>query len=575
MENLHNNLCQKYSWYDRWHGFSASHHFHWGAFVAVALFLTTSIVTGIMKVQAETAAVPQYIGVEYYVDPKTGNDDFEGRSPEAPWKTLDNIVSNNFQPGDKIYLKAGEIYRQTLQVNSSGALANPIYLSSYGKGAPPVVSALDTLSDWIHDSGNKYSRRVSEMPNAIYQDGKLLKYELKYEDLNAPGEWYYNGLDQVLVWTTDNLSPSEHEIAAAVRSSALHIVGQSFVTVSGIDFVGSNTTSATDGGAALIKNSSYITLRNSTVSSAGAFGLSLIKTSNARIENNLFEKNGQEVPIDLGSAVYGQDNVNAMLIKNTIRGNSTNGMKLNGLVGGSVFGNDIENNIGSGMVIIRPAATFIQQNNIRNNGTENSGYFGLVFKDSLGGNEVTQNLITGQLGSGGLHALGAQDTKIYSNLLYGNQLNGAVIESSFNLWFTDNTIYGLGGGISQYGLVLRQNRELQVYNNNVFDALQYAVVSESSQEDLKMDYNNLVGRKAVALWGEKTYENLDQLSQVSGTDKHSLSIDPKFTSIFEKDFSLLSDSPLVNAGFPTPAKVDFDGKIVPVGTAIDIGAFEQ
>ena len=56
----------------------------------------------------------------YYVDATNGNDSNLETSQSDPWKTIAKVNSSNFQPGDNILFKRGEIWREKLIVQSLG-----------------------------------------------------------------------------------------------------------------------------------------------------------------------------------------------------------------------------------------------------------------------------------------------------------------------------------------------------------------------------------------------------------------------------------------------------------------------
>lgn len=109
------------------------------------LFATTVFFVGlVMSVGIANAA-------HYYVSSSTG-DDFGAGTMSDPWKTLTRAAEQEYQPGDVIYLKGGDIWEESFQPKSSG---NPdisipdgkwndegfITLTSYGCKKRPVIAA--------------------------------------------------------------------------------------------------------------------------------------------------------------------------------------------------------------------------------------------------------------------------------------------------------------------------------------------------------------------------------------------------------------------------------------------------
>jgi len=56
----------------------------------------------------------------YYVDATNGNDSNNGISGLTPWKTIAKVNASNFNPGDQILFKRGEVWREQLIVPSTG-----------------------------------------------------------------------------------------------------------------------------------------------------------------------------------------------------------------------------------------------------------------------------------------------------------------------------------------------------------------------------------------------------------------------------------------------------------------------
>lgn len=90
----------------------------------------TEIVHSDVYIPGET-----YTGTAYYVSSSEGNDDNSGTSPDSPWKTVWKLTVTDFQPGDAIFFKRGDLWRACLESNSTG-----ITYSAYGEGPKPVFT---------------------------------------------------------------------------------------------------------------------------------------------------------------------------------------------------------------------------------------------------------------------------------------------------------------------------------------------------------------------------------------------------------------------------------------------------
>lgn len=79
----------------------------------------------------------------FFVDATGGNDESDGKSPDAAWQSLDRVNSELFQPGDSICFTAGETWRGQLAPQGSGTDGSPIVIAQYGEGQRPRIDAGD------------------------------------------------------------------------------------------------------------------------------------------------------------------------------------------------------------------------------------------------------------------------------------------------------------------------------------------------------------------------------------------------------------------------------------------------
>lgn len=78
----------------------------------------------------------------YYIDASTGDDMNNGLSPDQPWASLQQVNSQKFVAGDQILFKSGTSYNGQLIPHGRGTRKHPIVISSYGKGAKPIINGL-------------------------------------------------------------------------------------------------------------------------------------------------------------------------------------------------------------------------------------------------------------------------------------------------------------------------------------------------------------------------------------------------------------------------------------------------
>lgn len=78
-------------------------------------------------------------GPAWYVDSERGDDTHDGRSAERAWRTLEQVNSHTFQPGDRLLFRSGCTWQGQLRPQGSGSEGKPICIGSYGPGERPVI----------------------------------------------------------------------------------------------------------------------------------------------------------------------------------------------------------------------------------------------------------------------------------------------------------------------------------------------------------------------------------------------------------------------------------------------------
>jgi hypothetical protein len=79
-------------------------------------------------------------GTAYYVDSVDGDDDNDGLSEKAPWRTLAHVNGREFLPGDAILLKRGTQWQEGLAPKGSGTAEQWITIGAYAEGPRPYVN---------------------------------------------------------------------------------------------------------------------------------------------------------------------------------------------------------------------------------------------------------------------------------------------------------------------------------------------------------------------------------------------------------------------------------------------------
>ena len=178
----------------------------------------------------------------YFVDFSNGNDNNNGLTAQDAWKTLGKIESTNFQPGDVIALKSGEIWHEDLYLtSSSGSAGNPITITSYGSGAKPIISVMEEQNlSWTNVGSNIWrSSTVSNHPSRISIDGTERLCAAMYSELGASvpdlAKWHYES-GQLYIYSSD--SPANHTIEFSTTGTAVYLQNVDNLTLSNIEVIG-------------------------------------------------------------------------------------------------------------------------------------------------------------------------------------------------------------------------------------------------------------------------------------------------------------------------------------------------
>ncbi|NVN92340.1 MAG: hypothetical protein HXX11_17305, partial [Desulfuromonadales bacterium] len=105
----------------------------------------------------------------YFVSSSDGADSNTGLSSVSPFKTIAKVNALALQPGDRVLLKCGDVWRaEMLVITKSGTAADPITFGSYPGGCTnkPIVSGAQSISGWTAYGSNIYYADLSAGANA-------------------------------------------------------------------------------------------------------------------------------------------------------------------------------------------------------------------------------------------------------------------------------------------------------------------------------------------------------------------------------------------------------------------------
>ncbi|GAI10084.1 unnamed protein product, partial [marine sediment metagenome] len=177
-------------------------------------------------------------GATYYIDATNGNVSNTGLSPEYPWKTIAQVNSKSFSPGDSILFKKGETWRETLTVPSSGSADNVITFGAYGTGAKPIISGSNLIkAGWSKDSQNIWKSTVTTQPTIVYFNGERGTLVAAKANITSEFKWFWAS-NVLYVWAPSGITPSAYYINPGIeagdRNQAIRTNDKSYVIVDGI-----------------------------------------------------------------------------------------------------------------------------------------------------------------------------------------------------------------------------------------------------------------------------------------------------------------------------------------------------
>lgn len=122
--------------------------------------------------------LPIALGATNYYVKAGGSDIATGTSDATAWATISKVNSEwsagTFAPADTIFLRRGDLFSETIIVTESGVAGSPIVISAYGNGEKPIITGLETISEWTSAGGGIYYSEISveSAPNMVLINGE-------------------------------------------------------------------------------------------------------------------------------------------------------------------------------------------------------------------------------------------------------------------------------------------------------------------------------------------------------------------------------------------------------------------
>jgi len=135
------------------------------AAVAVAV-LTLALGGGVVRGQST-----------YYVRPG-GDDQRDGKSPVAAWRTVGRVNAQALGAGDRVLFERAGEWRERLVPARGGATGRPVVFGAYGGGAKPKFWGSDVLEKggFRPDAGGAFRVGVAAVVHAVLVDHRFLRH---------------------------------------------------------------------------------------------------------------------------------------------------------------------------------------------------------------------------------------------------------------------------------------------------------------------------------------------------------------------------------------------------------------
>ena len=215
--------------------------------------------------------LPPGANTVYYVDPLTGNDAADGRSPERAWKTWAPFAVNG-RPGSALLLKRGCAFALPLPI-IGGAPGAPVCYGAYGSGQNPLLQSdmtrLSRPECWVHEGGAVWrsTMDLGDVANLVTDD-RCGNMRYSIQELRHPGEWFQDGsgAGPVRLYSDGNPANAWHSIEVIPAGNGIMLQGSAHSHISIQDLhihkVGTH-------GIQLFDGPSHVTIRRCELSLCG------------------------------------------------------------------------------------------------------------------------------------------------------------------------------------------------------------------------------------------------------------------------------------------------------------------
>ena len=175
----------------------------------------------------------------YYVS-NQGNDQNEGRSPQAAWASLARVSRASLQPGDKVLFHRGHVWRGQL-VPQSGDETSRITYAAYAEGEKPLLLGSISKSkpeDWTDEGNSIWSAGglPIDVGNIIFGNEETCGVKKwRRSDLRQDNDYWYDRVThKVKLRSAVNPARRYARIECAMDRHGIDESGRHYVTYEGL-----------------------------------------------------------------------------------------------------------------------------------------------------------------------------------------------------------------------------------------------------------------------------------------------------------------------------------------------------
>jgi hypothetical protein len=522
-------------------------------------------------------------GATYYVSSSAGDDSHTG-SAESPWSTLAKVATARLSPGDQVLLRRGDTWRETLNLNSSGAQSAPIAVGAYGEGANPRILGSESrsgLQAWIQAEPGIWFTQTAWNPKSLFHDGSGGANRPARTALVSDWDWLYDPQARGIYVRLD-VNPGQFAVEVS-RRPGIGWAGTSHITISDLEIAyadfGIAMYGAADwtiqrvfihdiavdaihgnGGAkhgtiqdCVLENWNWHGFGTAPGSSEAfmGYGIHILNTTSSGNDGWIVQRNRLTLDkvrsgVDSTAIAVDAGGFASLISGNRITGNAATEM--------------------GGIMFWRPQGSGAVQ--ISGNRIESVGAMGINVSEfsafSFNGTVTIERNIV--LNAGGRDSLDQEALRVWTS-------NTALVSVRGNL------VAGTPAGKYEHpGIRVRQSRAI-VSDNTIWGTDVGISIERGSTDVIAVNNISSGNRKAAVAvdsnsWCTEYNNDWDGATPGWRADASSFSADPGFLDSVNGDFHLASNSPAIGRGaLSLPSLPDLDGNIRPVAGHWDIGAY--